>query len=890
MAQDLTPHEQRRATAFTRLHSLWAVSATQPPAVIAILPDDALGDEPLLADMLAEDADCRRRTGHSAKLEVYIAALPGLEGSPAACRALLMSEIVARSAEGVTAVKDDLLARFSNLPAEISAVVDLASLLQDAADTLTPQHHPEQVCGKYVLKERLGEGSFGVVWRTWDTELRRYVALKILHNAHRSGTRGVQRFLGEARAAASLDHEAVVKIHSAGQFEGTGEYYIDTQLVGDPAPTQADLAAVKPAESLERHVAKGPMAWREATRIVATAARGVAAAHARGIVHRDIKPANILLTASGKSLVADFGLSTSGVLSRGESAPARTEPPGASLSGRLVGTPAYMSPEQARGELATPLSDVFSLGATLRALLLGAPPYQPSGKSNDTRGEVVALAREARLMPLRKALPDIPHTLAAIADHATAVNPSARYASAERLAADLEDFLTHRPTEAGTQGSLHVARLFVRRHAPVVTIASIACIVIVGGTLSFIDKVSTQRDRALTAEQVAQMQRDAATLARDQALAIHEFLARTLSSTAGQLAKRDFTVRDAVDLASARVELSFKNEPIIRAGVHHLLGQAALGTLDISQAERQFTHALDLRHSILGPNHPDTLATRRQMAELLRAQGKHSEAEKRFRELLAPLEQFSGPDSPDTLRAQALLGGAHVSRGELTEGQALLDKAAAGYTRIRDFGSSDRQSCIQWQIRLYERLKRFDLTEKLQRETVAINEQQVGKEDISTLNSVFGLAGILREAGKPEEAEAAFRNVIQRYTVSLGADSVVTLHARLWFVDLLLARKDRQDEALTETADIVRRAALHGGLNTYHLRAQVMHGRALVATYDAAVADRVLSAALEGYITKERSTDKATRDAARHLASLYDSLGRREDAASVRARVADPAK
>ncbi|MEK6701515.1 MAG: serine/threonine-protein kinase [Planctomycetota bacterium] len=890
MVPSLTPHEQRRAAAFSRLRSLWAAGGIEAPPVRAILPEDPLGDESMLADLLVEDAEFRRRWGHSARLEVYVSALPELERSSAVCRALLMSEIAARGAQGVGVVRADLLARFPALAGEIEAVVELASLLQNAAETSPLGHAPEQACGKYVLKERLGEGSFGVVWRAWDAELRRYVALKILHNAHHSGTRGVQRFLGEARAAASLDHEAVVSIHSAGQFEGTGEFFIDTQLVGDPAPTDADPAAVRAAESLERRVAQGAMAWHEAARIVAAAARGVAAAHARGIVHRDIKPANILLTGSGRPLVADFGLSTSGVLSRGETAPARLGPPGASLAGRLVGTPAYMSPEQARGEVATPLSDVFSLGATLRALLLGAPPYEPSGNSNDARAEVVALAREARLTPLGRSLPDIPPTLAAIADRATAAKPSDRYASAERFAADLEAFLSHRPTEAGPRGSVHLARLFVRRHGAAVAIAAIACLVIVGGTLSFISRVSTERDRAVAAERVAQIERDAATRARDHAVAIQQFLARTLSSTGGQLGKRDFTVREAVELASSRVELSFKNEPTIRGGVHHLLGQTALGTQDFDEAERQFTLALDLRLGILGSNHPDTLATRRQMADLLRARGKPDEAEKLFREILAPLEEFAGLDSPDTLRAQALLGSAHVSRGELAKGEEMLSKAAAGYARIRDFGGGDRQTCIQWQIRLYEKLRRWDLVEKLQRDNVTINEQQVGKEDISTLNSLFGLANVLREIGKVGEAEAVFRDVIPRYKASLGEASAVTLHARIWYADLLLSLKDRGGDALAESADIVRLATPLGALHTIVLRARVVHGRALVVTANTAEAERELSGALDAYIEKEGATAKPAREAAGHLARLYESLGRAGEAGAVRARVADPVK
>src|SRR6185369_16632232 len=136
---------------------------------------------------------------------------------------------------------------------------------------------------------------------------------------------------------------------------------------------------------------------------------------ARGITHRDIKPSNILVTGAGRPLVADFGLSVSGF---GSSAPGAE---GGTARSGVAGTPAYMSPEQARAEGATPLSDVFSLGATLRALLTGKPPHEADPeRSESARDQIMALARAGAIQPLREVRPDLPRTLCAICERATA--------------------------------------------------------------------------------------------------------------------------------------------------------------------------------------------------------------------------------------------------------------------------------------------------------------------------------------------------------------------------------------------------------------------------------------------------------------------------------------
>jgi serine/threonine protein kinase len=201
-----------------------------------------------------------------------------------------------------------------------------------------------QRLGKYEITGKLGQGGMGVVYEGQDTLLKRPVAVKLLPEAVAANPEALKRFLHEAQAAARLNHPNVVAIHEADQWQGT--VYLVLELVRGESAEQALQT-------------RGPLPWREATRILADVCRGLAAAHAAGLVHRDIKPGNILLAADGAVKLADFGLAKP----VDHNGPALTGP------GLAIGTPHFMSPEQCRSAPLDPRSDLYSLGATYYALL-----------------------------------------------------------------------------------------------------------------------------------------------------------------------------------------------------------------------------------------------------------------------------------------------------------------------------------------------------------------------------------------------------------------------------------------------------------------------------------------------------------------------------------------
>jgi WD40 repeat protein len=265
--------------------------------------------------------------------------------------------------------------------------------------------------GPYRVRRRLGGGGMGTVYEAFDERLQRPVALKVLTEALANSEQARARFLVEARAAARLNHPNVVTVFEVG--EATGLSFLVMELI--------------PGGSVQERVrAAGHLHWLEATRMLADACRGVAAAHRAGLVHRDIKPGNLMLTGEGTVKVADFGLAR----------PADRAGPGLTGDGAILGTPDYMSPEQCQGDRAGPLSDVYSLGATYYYLLTGRQPYK-----GEAAMQVMFAHCSSPPPDPRSVCPNVPEGCANVVRRAMAKQRGDRYPDAAALLADLEALL-----------------------------------------------------------------------------------------------------------------------------------------------------------------------------------------------------------------------------------------------------------------------------------------------------------------------------------------------------------------------------------------------------------------------------------------------------------------
>jgi serine/threonine protein kinase len=292
--------------------------------------------------------------------------------------------------------------------------------------------------GGLVIGRKLGRGGMGVVNAARDPKLDREVAVKRLPPGGFASAADLEAFEREARAAALLDHPAIVKVFRFDR-EG-GSPYLVMQLMKGGSLAQRLRECRRFADV------------KEAARLVRDVALGVHHAHQRGILHRDLKPGNVLLDAEGRPHVADFGLAR--LLGANQSL---------SLSGRIAGTPAYMAPEQARGDKRlTPAVDVHALGAILYELLVGEPPFG-TGKTASTLKRV----EEEDALPLRRLRSDAPADLEEVCRRCLAKRPEDRYPSAQALADDLTHYLEGEPIGRWKRGILSVMREAIGRRREV---------------------------------------------------------------------------------------------------------------------------------------------------------------------------------------------------------------------------------------------------------------------------------------------------------------------------------------------------------------------------------------------------------------------------------------
>jgi WD40 repeat protein len=306
--------------------------------------------------------------------------------------------------------------------------------------------------GDYEILDELGRGGMGVVYRARQISLNRPVALKVIQAGLFAGDDELRRFQNEAEAVAMLDHPGIVPVYEVDEHQG--QRYFSMKLIESGSLAgQLDRYRDEPAR---------------AAALVAEIADAIHHAHTRGILHRDLKPANILIDRQGHAHITDFGL-------------ARRIGSGSelTLSGAIVGTPAYMAPEQAAGKrsLITTATDVYGLGSILYALLTGQPPF-----TGDSVIDTLTKVKEQPPQPVRKHSPKVPRDLEVICLKCLEKPPDRRYRSAAALAEDLRAWLAGQPIVARPVGSLERAWLFCKRRPAITLMAAILVVGLMAAT------------------------------------------------------------------------------------------------------------------------------------------------------------------------------------------------------------------------------------------------------------------------------------------------------------------------------------------------------------------------------------------------------------------------
>lgn len=520
------------------------------------------------------------------RVEELLKQHPDLSQNNHAVLDLIYAEVLLCEENGQAAVQAEYVRRFPDLQEEIARQFQLHRALDDAPEqadlptatgghTLSvsnptkaqPTHKFPQIAGFEIL-ELAGQGGSGIAYRAYDQQLKRIVAIKLLHRVASQDSVQRQRLVREAEAAASLVHPSIVQVHQIG--ENNGDPYLVMEFID--------------GRSLAEALQEGPLSVDKAIDVVIQVAEAIDYAHNSGIIHRDLKPANVLLDKDEKPHVCDFGL-------------ARQIESEFTLhaTGDVMGTPAYMPPEQARGEGVTVASDVYSLGAVLYQCLTGRPPFLAS-----TPWEIMTQVMTDDPPTIRQLNSVLPRDLETICSVALHKLPHRRYASAAVLADELQRFRNGEPIQARPVGRIEKFWKLCKRHPAIATLVSVSLIALTA--LAIVSTVSAQRvSKALEetnfALNEAQTQRDVAFDAMKKLVyQVHDDLAQREASVEarGQVLKSAIQgLQRLLDTKGGKDDIGVAMSDA-RARLGFILSQQGLN----EQAEQEFLQAIEVAETI----------------------------------------------------------------------------------------------------------------------------------------------------------------------------------------------------------------------------------------------------------------------------------------------------
>ncbi len=646
---------------------------------------------------------------------------------------------------------------------------------------------PGAVFGPYRLVEPIGEGGFGVVWRArQETPVRREVALKVLRSGAERGD-GLARFELERQALAALTHPNVARVYEGGSERGRPWF------------------AMEWIDGLEitAHVERARASVRERLRLFLDVCRAIQHAHQRGIIHRDIKPSNVLVcSVDGVSQVKviDFGIAQVGAELRGDWT-RRT------LTGQVLGTPSYMSPEQLLDTRDVDTrSDVYSLGMLLYELLVGAAPFEPSWLRERGPSEALRILREqdpprpstratALAGPSAGRARELRGELDWIVMRCLEKDRERRYATVADLIADLERHALGQPVLAGPPSRIYRARKFARRHAFALGALTVTLLALLAGTTL----ATLEARRARRAERAELAAGTQARLEAERFQSIAEFLEHLLLSIDPAFAQgRDVTLlREILDRAASGIADRGDRPPEVEASLRRVIGGAYASLAEHDLALAQLERALELRRAALGADAPDTIELEGELAGVRMAAGELARAESLLGDALARARTVLGPDDARTL--SLLSNFATLQRALGRPAQALELLSELEERRIRTLGR-EHDDTLLVSNNLALALEDAGRGEEAAERLGAILEVQLarhGERHPRTLAAMGNHASTLAGIGRTQEAEELLRRVLALKLELLEPAHPSVIVSRNNLANLLLGA-GRQAEALEQ--------------------------------------------------------------------------------------------
>ena len=624
--------------------------------------------------------------------------------------------------------------------------------------------------GPYRLLQVLGEGGMGEVWLAEQTKpIHRTVALKLIKTG--MDTKAVvARFESERQALALMDHPNIARVFDAGATPEGRPYFVMEYVPGLPITEYCDKHRLTIAERLELFI---------------QVCEGVQHAHQKAIIHRDLKPSNVLVVEQDNKAVPkiiDFGLAKA-------TAQRLTDKTMFTEIGMMLGTPEYMSPEQAdqAEQNIDTRTDVYSLGIILYQLLVGMLPFEGQAARPGTLDAILRMIREQEPpKPSTKirSLGDASNALAEkrqeeprlfarhlrgeldwITMRALEKDRARRYSSPAELGADIRRHLNDEPVLAGPPTTMYRASKFVRRHRFGVISAGTVLLLLIAFAAAM----------ALQARRIAK-ERDRANRQAEVAQRVTNFMTNMFKVSDPSAARGNtITAREILDKGSAQIEAGLSQDPEVQAQMMYVMGDVYqnLGLYPHSQALLQ--QSLEIRQRVLGPENPDTLQSMHALAFALERQGRYQEAEKLDRQAIAAEQRVLGPEHPRTLATTNVLAIVLRSEGHYADAEKLNRQTLEAEKRVLGPEHLNTLGTMQNLAGDLDDQGKYSDAEKLYRETLEVRRRVLGPEDPKTLDTMNDLGTVLNAEGRYAEAEKLDRETLDIRGRILGPEHPSTL-------------------------------------------------------------------------------------------------------------------
>jgi eukaryotic-like serine/threonine-protein kinase len=675
----------------------------------------------------------------------------------------------------------------------------------DATKPQPESHHPSRTIGPYRLLQRVGEGGMGEVWLAEQTHpVRRQVALKVI-KAGMDTAQVVTRFEAERQALAMMDHPAIATVYDGGSTPEGRPYFAMEYVKGEPITAYCDRQRLTMQARLE---------------LFMQVCEGVQHAHQKGIIHRDLKPSNVLVTIQGDHPVPkiiDFGVAKA-------TAQHLTERTLYTELGVMIGTPEYMSPEQAEmgGLDIDTRTDVYALGVILYELLTGALPFDRKELRQAGFAEIQRTIREkepprpsTRITELGSASTEAaanrhtePRRLASelrgdldwVTMKALEKDRTRRYQTANALAADVLHHLSNEPVSAGPPSTVYRVGKFVRRHRFGVTAAATLVLLLVAFGVTM----------ALQAQRIAR-ERDRANREAETARRVSEFLVGLFEvSKPSEKTANSITAREILDAGAERIRTELQAQPLIRSALLSTMGDVYLSVGLYGKALELYTEARELERTLSGPSSARTAKALLNVARALASQGRFAEAEPLFLESLSIRRTLYGNEHLDVAEGQYLLGlGLEKGKADYAQAETLIRESL----RVRRKLLGESNAIVARTLRglgvLLLNKGEWAEAERIHRQALAIDLKVLGPSHPNTVGDRDNVATALLWQGNYAGAEVVYRQSLEEGLRTFGpvhpelVYSYTNLGAALYF-----QRKYHEAEAQYRKGVEVARKAL----------------------------------------------------------------------------------